>query len=298
MNVVQLERSLQTVRDQIAPDASADELAFFARVCAQLDLSPFAGQIVLIGRWDSRARRKVHRHQITVMGRRALAARTGELAGIEGPEWCGPRDAHGELHWSELWTHDQDPPYCARVFVYRKGWTKPANGTAKWVEFVQTNNQGELLETWKQMPSHMLGKVAESMALRRAFPDVITDDAIGAYVGETADDYGEVHDVPGAWEDAPAADVPDVDPLPEQLADHVTAGTDTAETDGPVASHDHDWWAARAEQAEIPIGRLLAQARRLAAKLGLDAPRSVDEIRDARLVNAVLDWLDQIGPAS
>jgi hypothetical protein len=164
---------IAVLREQLAPEASDQELAFFAQVCARLDLSPFADQIVLIGRYDSRLKRKVHRHQITVAGRRTLATRTGRLAGIEGPVWCGPRNAKGELVWREVWDDDDTVPYCARCLVHVKEWVVPANGTAKWSEFVQTDRDGVPTALWRSMPSHMLGKVAESMALRRAFPDVI-----------------------------------------------------------------------------------------------------------------------------
>lgn len=163
---------IEVLREQIAPDATDAELAFFAEVCARLELSPFADQIVLIGRYDKRVGRPVHRHQLTVAGRRTLATRTGRLAGIEGPVWCGPRDATGALVWTDVWDHDE-PPYCARVLVHVAGWTVPSNGTAKWDEFAQHDSSGKLLPTWRQMPSLMLGKCAESMALRRAFPDVI-----------------------------------------------------------------------------------------------------------------------------
>jgi hypothetical protein len=183
-------------------------------VCARPRLSPFADQIVLIGRWDSRAKRKVHRHQITVAGRRALAARTGELVGIEGPEWSGPRDAQGALNWLEVWDGD-GYPYCARVFVYRAGWVKPSNGTAKWSEFVQTNRDGDLIGLWPTMPAHMLGKVAESLALRRAFPDVITDDDVAT--GYVDLDPGD--SVSPAWDiDAEPVEAAGADPPPEAPA--------------------------------------------------------------------------------
>jgi hypothetical protein len=166
-------RAIATLRDQIAPGATDAELAFFAQVCGRLDLSPFADQIVCVGRFDKRANRTVFRHQITVAGRRALAARTGRLQGIEGPVWCGPRAGAGELVWRDVWDDNDVAPYCARVLVHVAGWTVPANGTAKWSEFAQFDHSGKLLPLWRSMPSHMLGKVAESMALRRAFPDVI-----------------------------------------------------------------------------------------------------------------------------
>jgi hypothetical protein len=126
--------------------------------------------------WDRSLGRRVHRPQITVAGRRALAWRTGRLAGVDGPVWCGPRDPTGELTWREVWDDDPAYPYCTRVLVYVRGWDRPANGTAKWSEFSQwydgDDHRPHLAPLWTKMPSHMLGKVAESLALRRAFPEV------------------------------------------------------------------------------------------------------------------------------
>jgi hypothetical protein len=178
--------TVKVLREQLgAHDAKEEELRHFARVCGALELSPFAGQIVLIGRRDRQAGRVVYRPQITVDGRRARAERTGLLVGIEGPEWCGPRrydSVHDNqklpLEWEEVWTDDENWPYCARVYVHRDGWQKPANGTAKWSEFAQYVPDGrggqKLSPFWHRMPSHMLGKVAESLALRRAFPNDIS----------------------------------------------------------------------------------------------------------------------------
>ncbi|MBO0834440.1 MAG: recombinase RecT [Actinobacteria bacterium] len=192
---------LETLREQIAPGASDPELAHFARVCNTLDLSPWAGQIVCIGRNDRRVGRTVFRPQITVAGRRVRAERTGRLSGIDGPYWCAAKRpispelvgdlvialqnripsidiervllaARGEPVWRDLWEY-AGFPYAARVFVHRHDWDIPSNGTVTWNEFAQYTNRerGELAPLWQQMPSHMLGKSAESLALRRAFPD-------------------------------------------------------------------------------------------------------------------------------
>ena len=169
---------IDTLRAQLAPGASIPELQHFARVCAALDLSPFAGQIVLVGRRDKRLNRVVFRPQVTVAGRRARAERTGLLDGISDPEWCGPRQygPAGEklpLLWEDIWTDEENYPYAARVFVFRKDQGRPSNGTAKWAEFAQYDDaeQTRLGRFWKRMPSFMLAKTAESIALRRAFPD-------------------------------------------------------------------------------------------------------------------------------
>jgi len=195
---------LNALRRMIAPKAVDAELAVFALVAAKLDLDPFGGQIVLIGRWDSQAERTVFKPQITVAGRRAIAQRTGRLRGIDGPFWSGPRDPDGALDWHDVWTEDETP-YAARCLVYVDGWQVPANGTAKWSEFSQTDGKGKLTPTWSRMPSHMLGKVAESMALRRAFPEV--DAAVAMTVPQMAIDPDDAATVAEAEAEPAAAQV-------------------------------------------------------------------------------------------
>jgi hypothetical protein len=171
---------LQALRDVLGASGASDaELRHYARVCDLLELSPWGEQMCMPGRYSTQAKRKVYKPQITVAGRRTLATRTGELAGIEGPMWCGPRSSPGApLEWLEVWDEDDAPPYCARTLVHVRGWGSiTANGTAKWSEFAQftedERGQPRLLKMWRDMPSHMLGKVSESLALRRGFPDVI-----------------------------------------------------------------------------------------------------------------------------
>ena len=173
--LVRTPRPIDVIREQLAPTASDGELEFFAQVSKRLELDPFAGHIVLIGRYDTRASRVVHRPQITAEGRHVLAERTGDLVGLDGPEWTGPRRDDGTHVWVDVWD-DDEPPHAARVLVHRKGWVAPANGTVRWKEFAQYDSRNKLLPTWARMPSHMLGKVAMSLALRRAFPGVVPTD--------------------------------------------------------------------------------------------------------------------------
>ena len=181
---------LAELRTQIAPEATDAELAWLANVARHLELDPIAKHVVLIGRWDGRLNREVRRPQITVDGRRFIAHRTGRLKGISEIQWCGPRrysekEEKLPLDWTELWD-EQDPPYAARCFVYVEGWIVPANGTVRWEEFAQRGKGGRLMPTWEQMPSHMLGKVAETLALRRGFPEVA--DAISMASAGEADE--------------------------------------------------------------------------------------------------------------
>jgi phage recombination protein Bet len=176
---------LDLIRQQFAPNATDEQLGYFAQVARHLELDPWAGHICLV------PYKGVHRPQITVAGRRFIAQRTGRLRGIDGPEWCGPRTPAGELVWRQVWDDDDAFPYAARCLVWPAEWIKPVNGTVKWSEFAQTDNKGDLTPTWKAMPSHMLGKVAESLALRRGFAEVAAavdyiDDDDASLVAEAA----------------------------------------------------------------------------------------------------------------
>jgi hypothetical protein len=173
------------LRTQFAPKATDDELAYFAQVARHLELDPWAGHICLV------PYRGVHRPQLTVAGRRFIAQRTGRWRGLAGPQWCGPdRTEDGQHLWLDVWDDPDNYPYAARCFAYVADWVAPANGTVRWAEFAQwwrpaRNEPEELLATWAKMPAHMLGKVAESLALRRAFPEV---QAAIAYTGDVDED--------------------------------------------------------------------------------------------------------------
>jgi hypothetical protein len=183
----------QTLREQFAPNATDTELSYFAAVAAHLELDPWAGHIVMLPHWDKKLGHNVYRPTMTVAGRRFIAERSGRLRGIDGPQWCGPRatstdGSRGPLEWLDVWDGDGEP-YAARVLVYVAGWELPVNGTVKWDEFAQRyqTEPRNLLPTWEQMPSHMLGKTAESLALRRAFPEVA---AAVAFTGPEDGDEG------------------------------------------------------------------------------------------------------------
>jgi hypothetical protein len=216
------DRQLETLRAVIAPGVTDDELALFARVSADLGLSYFRGEIVLIGRWSSKLRRDVYRHQVTVDGRRALASRTGELRGIVGPYWCGPHvpDEDSPLRWLDVWLNDQ-PPHAARVMVWRKGHEHPYVGTVPWREFAQRNADGTLGGLWSKMPAHMLAKTAEALALRRAFPDVLGARDLSGF--EHDDDDMDLGSAP--VERVPAEDGPSPAPEPSPRAPAAVTAT-------------------------------------------------------------------------
>ncbi|MBP7973469.1 MAG: phage recombination protein Bet, partial [Candidatus Nanopelagicales bacterium] len=131
----------------VKPANHAQALVFL-NYCTKTGLDPFTKQIYLANGAII----------VGIDGLRLLAARTGEFRGTTTPLWC---DDNGE--WHDVWVANT-PPVAAKVGVMRAGFDQPVFGVVMWTEF------GGKGGTWGKMPAHMLSKVAESHALRKAFP--------------------------------------------------------------------------------------------------------------------------------
>jgi phage recombination protein Bet len=167
---------IRLLGETVAKGCDQNELAFFLQVAKLKRLDPFTGQIHVVKRWDSSAGKDKMVIQTGIDGYRVVAARTNELAGIDEPEYD---------------SEDGEHPNTAKVTVYRYGRGDekvPYKATARWGEYVQTykdKQTGELKANpmWRRMPYLMLGKVAEALALRKAFPDELS----GVYTNEEMD---------------------------------------------------------------------------------------------------------------
>jgi phage recombination protein Bet len=176
-------------------DAPAGDLALFLHYAQKTGLDPFSRQIYMIGRWDSRSGGNRYTIQSSIDGLRIIAQRSGEYAGQTEPKWCGDDGV-----WKDVWL-SQTAPTAAKIGVYRQGFAEPLYAVATIASYMPTGKDGKPQGLWSKMPDVMLAKVAEALALRKAFPN----DLSGIYVSEEMDQAdAKVTAAPVAIEATPA----------------------------------------------------------------------------------------------
>ncbi len=166
-DLIQFDSSkIALIKKMVAKDATNDELDVFLHQCRRTGLDPLAKQIYF---------RKQNSKQgpvVTIItgidGYRLIADRTKKYAGNDDPIF-----------------DDEENPRKATVTVHKLigGVRCPFTASARWDQYYPGDAQGFM---WRKMSHLMLGKCAEALALRKAFPAELS----GIYVKEEMDQAG------------------------------------------------------------------------------------------------------------
>lgn len=175
------EEQMKLLSDHIMKGATPIELQYFGEVCKRVGLDPFKKQIHAVQRWDNDLKRYVWSYQTGIDGYRSIAASTGCFAGCDEPQFI-PAD------------ESAPNPRKATITVWKLvgGMRVPFTASARWEEYVQVKKDGTPNSMWRKMPYSQLGKCAEALALRKAFPERIDASVLTDIEMEQADSEAEL----------------------------------------------------------------------------------------------------------
>jgi len=170
----------------VAKGASDDELRMFIQVCKGANLNPFLRQVHLVPRWDSKEGQWTRTIQVGIDGFRAVAESSGQYAGNDDPVYGEEKAISISKGKDSKETASVMVPTKATVTVYKlmEGQRYGFTATARWDEYYPGARVGF---QWHIRPFLMLGKCAEALALRKAFPKLLS----GMYAQEEMDRTGQ-----------------------------------------------------------------------------------------------------------
>lgn len=159
--VIITEEQKELVKRTIAPDATEAELQLYFYDCSRRGVHPLDKLL----HFTKRQGKYTPITSIDLFRMRADS--TGVHLGTDEPLYQGVKGT---------------PDFAAMVKVHKlvAGQKATFTGTARWSEYFPGEQQGFM---WKKMPHLMLGKCAEALALRKAFPAQLH----GLYVQEEMD---------------------------------------------------------------------------------------------------------------
>lgn len=176
---------VELIKQTVAKGATDQQLALFLHQAQRTGLDPLARQIHCVLRYNSKTGQKDMSIQTAIDGYRLIADRTGQYAGSDDYLFDD-----GLTQYQHLCTGERYP-VTATVTVYKivGGQRVPFTATVAWDAYFPGDKQGFM---WRKMPYLMLGKCAEGLALRKAFPAELS----GVYVREEMQQAGFVESEP------------------------------------------------------------------------------------------------------
>ena len=159
--IIVTEEQKELVKRTVAPDATEQELQLYFYDCTRRGVHPLDKLL----HFTKRQGKYTPITSIDLFRMRADS--TGVHLGTDEPLYQGAKGT---------------PDFAAMVKVHKlvAGQKATFTGTARWSEYYPGDQQGFM---WKKMPHLMLGKCAEALALRKAFPAQLH----GLYVQEEMD---------------------------------------------------------------------------------------------------------------
>lgn len=154
---------VQLLKSSVLDDkATDDELLFFGLVCQRTGLDPFAKQIYGVRRYSGGKEKIII--QVGIDGLRKIADCTGLYAGNDEALFDEGLTLYKHLE------SQRGFPRCASVTVWKlvQGIRCPFSASASWASYYP--GDGRAGNLWRKFPHLMLGKAAEALALRKAFP--------------------------------------------------------------------------------------------------------------------------------
>lgn len=246
-----------------------EDLMLFLYTCKRTGLDPLVRQIYAVYRWDSRLGKDKMTIQSGIDGFRLVAQRTGDYAGQDDAKFT-PEDESTKY------------PIKAEVTVYKmvKGARVPFVATARWSEYATFGKEGKPEFMWEKMPYLMLAKCAESLALRKAFPNELSGIYSDVEMQQTTNMLGDLP-TPDRFKKDETVTVdhgaPDDDTRPEMKKAPEETKAEKPSDDAKEVTKQNKPKAAKGEQVEPNLGAMRAKLK--SENVSLGANPSVAEMR-------------------
>lgn len=151
---------LHTVQATICPDATPEEFKMFVEFCKGTGLNPFKKEI-----WFIKTKSYTKKDGTKVDGKVQMMTGIAGFYAIANshPQYDGMEEVCIERQGNTI--------IRATAKVWRKDRKFPSVGVAEWAEYAPEKTQWNGNSIWFTKPTLMISKVAESIALRKAFPN-------------------------------------------------------------------------------------------------------------------------------